>query len=108
MYKMKWTLFVMTLTGAEACWLYSKDSAVQKIENVLATKDRASVNRVFIHDMCEEMPKVFSWAVEQIGVESAFEDCDSNKDGTITLKEMRETDTCLSSCTKLAILNMVL
>ena len=86
----------------------SKDGAVDKIEQALKTRDRDSVDRTFIHQMTSELPRVFSWAVQQIGIETAFLDCDQNQDGIITVEEMRVTDTCLESCTKIAIVNMAL
>lgn len=101
---MRWTLLLF-LPMANGCWLYSKDNMVNKIDKLL---DGRYVNRKLIHDLEKMLPKSVSWAVNKIGVETAFADCDANKDGTITVKEMRETDTCLSSCTKLAVLNMVL
>lgn len=101
---MRWTLLLF-LPMANGCWLYSKDNMVNKIDKLL---DGRYVNRKLIHDLEKMLPKAISWAVDKIGVETAFADCDANKDGTITVKEMRETDTCLSSCTKLAVLNMVL
>ena len=48
------------------------------------------------------MPAMVCWAVNKIGVDAAFEDCDANRDGIITIKEMHDTDTYLTSCTKLA------
>ena len=59
-------------------------------------------------DEIDKMPRVFGWAVNQIGVESAFKDCDANEDGVITLEEMRKTSTCLDSCFKLSIVNFAL
>ena len=101
---MRWTILLF-LPVVNGCWLYSKENIVNKIDKLLDGRD---VNRKFVRDLEKMLPKAVSWAVDTIGVETAFADCDANKDGTITVKEMRDTDTCLSSCTKLAVLNMVL
>jgi len=58
--------------------------------------------------MERNMPKIIAWAIEKIGVDTAFKDCDANQDGKITLKEMEHTTTCLASCAKLTVLNTVL
>ena len=101
---MRWTLLLF-LPLANGCWIYSKEKMVNKIDKLLDGKD---VDRNYVHDLEKMLPKAVSWAIEKIGVDNAFIDCDANKDGKITIKEMRETDTCMSSCTKLAVLNMVL
>ena len=102
---MRW-LPLAFLPVSNACWLYSKDAAVAKIQQKLG--DRVYVDRAYIHELERTLPKAVSWAIEHIGVDAAFEDCDANKDGKITLDEMKHTDTCLTSCTKLAVLNAVL
>ena len=104
MFKMRWTLLLF-LPLANGCWIYSKEKMVNKIDKLLDGKD---VDRNYVHDLEKMLPKAVSWAIEKIGVDNAFIDCDANKDGKITIKEMRETVTCMSSCTKLAVLNMVL
>ena len=101
---MRWTLLLF-LPLANGCWIYSKEKMVNKIDKLLDGKD---VDRNYVHDLEKMLPKAVSWAIEKIGVDNAFIDCDANKDGKITIKEMRETVTCMSSCTKLAVLNMVL
>lgn len=103
-FKMKWTL-LMFLPLVNGCWMYSKENMVEKIENLLDGRD---VNRNFIRELEKKLPKAVSWAINKIGVDKAFIDCDANKDGSITVKEIRDTDTCMKSCTKLAVLNMVL
>lgn len=102
---MRW-LILSFLPVSNACWLYSKDAAIDKIRIKLG--DRVYVDRDYIHILEKTMPKAVSWAIDKIGVDAAFEDCDANRDGKITLDEMRDTDTCLTSCVKLAILNAVL
>lgn len=92
----------------DACWLYDKDATVDKIQKNLAVQHRNSVDRQYFKDQMEKMPRIFSWAVNQIGIESAFHSCDANRDGTITLKEMRETSTCLDSCFKMSVVNLAL
>ena len=102
---MRWQLLAF-LPVANACWLYSKDDAIKKIQKRLG--DYTYVDREMIHSIEAYMPKAVSWAVEAIGVDTAFKDCDANNDGKITIEEMKHTDTCMSSCAKLAILNAVL
>ena len=103
---MKLLLLVTLLTSVNACWFYSKESTLVKIKQHLST--RAFIDRDYVSEMERKMPKIISWAIEQIGVDEAFKDCDANKDGKITVKEMQDTGTCLASCTKLAVLNTVL
>lgn len=105
MFKMRW-LVLAFVPVANACWLYPKDAALAKIEKRLG--DHTYVDRAMINAIEASMPKAVSWAIEKIGVESAFKDCDANKDGKITLEEMKTTDTCLTSCVKMALLNTVL
>lgn len=102
---MRW-LIMAFLPVSNACWLYSKDSAIAKIEHLLG--DRVSVDREYIDTLEKTLPKAVSWAIDKIGVEAAFEDCDADKDGKITVQEMKDSDTCLTSCAKLAVLNLVL
>lgn len=102
---MRW-LVLAFLPISEACWLYSKDSAIDKIEHLLG--DRTYVDRDYVDILEKTLPKAVSWAIEKIGVDAAFKDCDANQDGKITLDEARTTDTCLDSCAKLAIVNAVL
>lgn len=104
-FKMRW-LVLAFLPVSNACWFYSKDSAIDKIKNKL--DGRTYVDKAYIHELEKSLPKAVTWAIEKIGVEAAFEDCDANRDGKITLDEMRDTGTCLTSCTKLAVLNTVL
>jgi len=102
---MRW-LFLALLPMSNACWLYSKDTAIAKIEHLLG--DRVYVDRAYIRTLEKSLPKAVSWAIDKIGVDAAFEDCDADNDGKITISEMKETSTCLTSCTKLAVLNAVL
>jgi Ca2+-binding EF-hand superfamily protein len=107
--KMKSLFFVFLLVcTTEACWLYDKGKTVEKIKKNLAVQHRNSVDRQYFKDEMEKMPRIFSWAVQQIGVEAAFASCDANQDGTITLQEMRDTSTCLDSCFKLSIINLAI
>ncbi len=91
-----------------ACWLYDKSATVDKIQKNLAVLGRSDVDRQFFKDEMDKMPRIFSWAVNQIGTEAAFKDCDANIDGIITLEEMRKTKTCLDSCFKLSVVNLAL
>ena len=99
---------ISLLVGCDACWLYDKGYTVDKIQKNLAVLGRSDVNRKFFADEIDKMPRIFGWAVNQIGVEPAFKDYDANKDGLITLNEMRQTSTCLDSCFKLSIVNLAL
>jgi len=103
-------LFVLSLlfNYSEACWIYEKSATIDKIQKNLAILGRSDVDRKFFADQIKKMPRVFSWAVQQIGVEAAFHDCDANTDGFITLEEMRKTNTCLDSCFKLSVVNFAL
>lgn len=103
---MKRLLVFMLITSVKGCWLYSKKPAVDKIKTELEKAGRHSVDRAFIRDITSSLPKVVSWAIEQIGVDNAFKDCDANRDGSITVDEMYTTPTCMDSCTKIAIVNM--
>lgn len=105
MYKMRWLLLTL-LPVTDACWFYSKDAAVDKIAKELG--GRTYVDRDYVHTLEKTLPKAVSWAIEFVGVETAFKDCDANQDGKITLDEARTTDTCLDSCAKLALVNAVL
>lgn len=100
--------FLLLLPSTCACWLYDKQATVDKIQKNLAVQHRNSVDRQYFKDEMEKMPRIFSWAVSQIGVENAFHSCDANQDGTITLKEMRDTSTCLDSCFKLSVINLAI
>lgn len=103
-----WLLFLLLPTVSAWCPFYDKTSTVEKIQVNLGRLGRTSVDREFFKEEEEKMPKIFSWAVSQIGVERAFHDCDSNKDGTITVEEMTKASTCLDSCFKLGIVNFAL
>jgi len=103
---MRLLVLLCLITGAKSCWFVSKENTLKKIIKHLG--GRTYIDRAYVHEMETTMPKIISWAIEQIGVDSAFEDCDADKDGKITIDEMRATATCLTSCTKLSILNTVL
>jgi len=103
---MRLLVLLCLITVAESCWFVSKENTLNKIIKHL--DGRTYIDRAYVREMENTMPKVISWAIEQIGVDSAFKDCDADKDGKITIDEMRETETCLTSCTKLSILNTVL
>ena len=103
---MRLLLTFCLLTFAESCWFVSKENTLQKIKTRLG--ERVFIDRAYIHELDSTMPKLISWAIEQIGVDSAFDHCDVDKNGKITIDEMREAETCLTSCTKLSVLNTVL
>jgi|GEM_PF-2893566 len=100
--------FILFMPSAQACWLYDKQATVDKIQQNLAVQHRKSVDRQYFADEMQKMPRIFSWAVHQIGIENSFRSCDANQDGTITLQEMRETSTCLDSCFKLSVINLAI
>ncbi len=106
MFKMRLLLTLCLLSAAESCWFVSKENTLKKIKTHLGK--RTFVDRAYIREMETTMPKIIAWAIEQIGVDSAFKDCDADGDGRITTDEMRDTETCLTSCTKLSVLNTVL
>ena len=103
---MRLLVLLCLIIGAKSCWFVSKENTLNKIIKHL--DKRTYLDREYVHEMENTMPKLISWAIEQIGVDSAFKDCDADNDGKITIDEMRETETCLTSCTKLSILNTVL
>lgn len=103
---MRLLLLMAVLTSVDACWFYSKENTLVKIKKLLGS--RTFIDRAAVREMEKDMPKIISWAIEQIGVEDAFRDCDANQDGKITVIEMEDTATCMTSCTKLAVLNTVL
>lgn len=96
---------LLFLPVVHGCWLYSKENMVNKIDKLLNGRD---VSRAYIKELERKLPKAVSWAIGEIGIETAFTDCDENKDGIITVNEMRDMDTCMASCVKLGVLNMVL
>ena len=102
---MRLLLFISLFTSANGCWWYSKEESLKKIENVM---QGTFVDRAIVQEMEEKLPAVFTWAVEKIGVETMFTDCDTNKDGKLTIDEARTSGTCLTSCWKLAVLNSIL
>tara|TARA_B100001094_G_scaffold165040_1_gene159784 strand:+ start:124 stop:441 length:318 start_codon:yes stop_codon:yes gene_type:complete len=102
-------LFFLLISQASAwCLFYDKAGTIEKIRKNLALLGTKDVNRNFFKEQSKKMPRIFSWAVDQIGVEQAFKDCDENNDGTITLKEMAHDSTCLDSCFKMGIVNFAL
>lgn len=103
---MRWLILLLCIVHAEACWFMTKERALKKITKIL--EPRTYVDRPYIEDMCKKMPAPFAWAVRQIGIEPALKDCDENKDGSITLEEMKRMDTCLTDCSKLTIISMVI
>ena len=96
------------LGTADACWFSTKESTLEKIKGHMAKEHITQVDHDYLDGLCARMPAPVCWAVNKIGIDAAFVDCDANKDGIITLAEMQDTETCLASCTKLAVLNAVL
>lgn len=101
-------LFLLLQKASAWCLFYDKPSTVDKIRDNLALLGRSDVDRQFFEEEAKKMPRVFSWAVNQIGVEKAFKDCDENEDGTITVEEIEHDESCLDSCFKLGIVNIAL
>lgn len=96
------------LSGVSACWINTKEGTLEKIKGRMTEEHITQVDRDYLDGLCARMSAPVCWAVNKIGIDAAFVDCDANKDGIITLTEIRDTDTCLTSCTKLTVLNMVL
>ena len=107
-HKMKWLFFILISQASAWCLFYDKPGTIEKIRKNLAFLGRKSVDREFFKEQTEKMPRIFSWAVNQIGVERAFKDCDENNDGTITLDEMTHDETCLDTCFKMGIVNIAI
>jgi hypothetical protein len=105
---MRGIMLLMLLGRADACWIGTKEGTLEKIKGRMAEEHITQVDHAYLDGLCARMPAPVCWAVNKIGIDAAFVDCDANKDGIITQNEMRDTDTCLTSCTKLAALNMVL
>lgn len=105
---MRGVMLMMLLGRADACWIGTKEGTLKKIKGRLAEEHITQLDHAYLDGLCARMPAPVCWAVNKIGIDAAFVDCDANKDGIITISEMRDTDTCLTSCTKLAVLNMVL
>ena len=92
----------------QACWFASKENTLKRSQKFSLPRIEPLWTDPSIEAMCKEMPAPFAWATRQIGIEPAFKDCDENEDGTIPWEEMESMDTCLTDCTKLTILNMVM
>jgi hypothetical protein len=101
-------MLLMLLGRADACWIGTKEGTLEKIKGRMAKEHITQVDHDYLDGLCARMSAPVCWAVDKIGIDAAFVDCDANKDGILTIAEMRDTDTCLTSCTKLAVLNMVL
>lgn len=106
--KMKWLLLLLFTQACAWCPFYDKTSTINKIKKNLDFLGVKDVDRNFFVEQSKKMPKIFSWAVNQIGVEQAFRDCDENNDGTITLQEMAHDKHCLDTCFKMGIVNIAL
>jgi len=97
---MRLLLLFLTLTAAQACWFYSKQDTVDKIANIIDQP----LTRTYVEKKIHQLSPAIQWTIEKLNVD-IFEDCDANNDDTITMKELRETSTCLDSCLKLAAAN---
>ena len=104
---MRWLVVCLMIGVSDACWIGTKQNTLKKIL-AHVPHDMDSFDKPFIEKLCRTLPAPIAWAARKIGTETAFRDCDANRDGVITVQEMRDTDTCLTDCTKLAILNMVI
>lgn len=96
------------ITQVQACWFYSKQQTLEKIRIKLETEHVTQLSKDYLTSLTKSLPAPVSWAIESIGIDTAFKDCDINKDNIITLQEMADSNTCLVSCAKLAIVNSVL
>ena len=98
-------ILMCAVTLTNACWFYSKEKSVQKIKHLLEKEHISEISKSYIKDVTSSLPAPVQWAINSIGVHTIFEDCDANGDDTLTVFEIEHTDTCLSSCTKMGILN---
>lgn len=106
---MKYFLILFSVINqARACWFYSKQRTLDKIKDALERAHIEKLTKSSISAATKTLPAPVTWAIESIGVDAAFRDCDENQDGILTLQEMADSQTCLTSCAKLAIVNSVL
>lgn len=96
------------INQVHACWFYSKQHTVDKIRKMLETAHVQALTKDYVTSLTKTLPAPVSWAINTIGVETAYKDCDMNMDGILTVQEMSDSVTCLASCSKLAIVNSVL
>ena len=99
-------LLIMPL--AHACWFYSKEKTLQKIKNVMHEHDIKEISKDNIQSSLTQLPAPIKWAVNTVGVHTIFDDCDMNGDNIITTQEMKDSNTCLTSCVKLGLVNGIL
>lgn len=99
------SIVVSTLALSNACWFYSKEDSVRKIKNLMEREHLTVISKSYIQDLTASLPAPVQWAINSVGVNTAFKDCDTNGDDTLTLSEIEHTDTCLASCAKMYILN---
>jgi hypothetical protein len=101
------TLFLL-LPLTQACWFYSKEKTLNKIKNIMHEHNMKEISKNNIQSSLQKLPAPIKWAVNTVGINTIFEDCDVNKDNIITTQEMQISDTCLTSCFKLCLVNGVL
>ena len=106
---MKYTFILFCIINqAQACWFYSKQRTVEKIKKMLETAHVQALTKDYVTSLTKTLPAPVSWAINTIGVDTAYKDCDMNMDGILTVQEISDSVTCLASCSKLAIVNSVL
>jgi hypothetical protein len=105
---MRQLILFLLLPLTNACWLYSKENTLNKIELLLQEHNIKQVSRENIASCTNSLPAPIKWAINTVGVDTIFEDCDANKDSIITIEEMKDSQTCLTSCIKLGIVNSIL
>jgi len=93
------------MTLSNACWFYSKEDSIGKIKNLMEREHLTVISKSYIKDLTSTLPAPVQWAINSVGVNTIFKDCDANGDDTLTLSEIEHTDTCLASCAKMYILN---
>lgn len=101
-------IFLSVIYQVQACWFYSKQTTIEKIRAKMNEIHLSQLSKTSLTKLAKTLPAPISWAVNVIGIENAYKDCDINRDNIITLEEMSESYTCLDSCTKLAVVNSVL
>lgn len=103
--RLLFVLLMHTLTLTNACWFYSRESSVQKIKDLLEKNHISEISKTDIRGITSSLPAPIQWAINTVGVNAIFEDCDANGDNTLTVYEIEHTETCLASCVKMGILN---
>jgi hypothetical protein len=98
-------LVIFAFVGAaHGCWFSSKEKAVQKMEEYVAKIDldiHAGIDKADLRHGIASMPKTTAWMLRTFtNVDDIFNRCDTNKDGRLTMAEIRAAPNCVASCVK--------